>query len=74
MIVAKRYILSFKRGGGAQVIIIGERDKLDSYIASKFGPTSISSVEELDGIAVVHPDLLKDENQETIMLNSVYYS
>lgn len=74
MIVAKRYILSFKRGGGAQVILIGDRNKLDEYVASKFGVTSISSVEELDGIALIHPELLKDENQETIMLNSVYYN
>lgn len=73
MIVAKRYILSL-RGGGTQVIVVGERERLDNYIASKFGASNISSVEELDGAAVVHPDLLKNENQETIMLNSIYYS
>lgn len=74
MIVAKRYILSFRRGGSAQVIVTGERDKLDEYVASKFGVTSISSVEELDGIALIHHDVIKDENLESQLLNSVYYS
>lgn len=74
MIVAKRYFISFKSGGGEYIIAVGERNSLDRYIAEKFGPMNIGSSEELDGVPVVHPDLLKNETLESQMLNQVYYN
>lgn len=72
-VVAKRYLISFKNGGGQYIIAIGDRNKLDRYIAEKFGAINISSSEELDGAPIIHPDLIKNENLESQMLNQVYY-
>lgn len=73
MIVAKRYLISFKNGGSQYIIAVGDRTKLDRYIAEKFGAINISSSEELDGAVVIHSGLIKDENLEIQLLNQVYY-
>lgn len=72
-IVVRRYLLTIGNGGSKYVIAIGERNDLDKYIMSKFGPNSIASSEDLDGTPVILPNLT-DENIEINMLNKILYT
>lgn len=71
-IVVRRYLLSIGGKVNKYVIAIGERNKVDQYILSKFGASSIVSSEDLDGSPVILPDLT-DESTETNMLNKIFY-
>lgn len=71
-IVVRRYLISLKGGFNKYVIAVGERNELDKYIISKFGPSSVSSSEDLDGSPVILPSLT-DEGTEINMLNKIFY-
>lgn len=71
-IIVKRYLIMLG-GAGKYILAVGDRAKLDNYIASKFGAVNIASGEELDGSPVIHSDLT-NEATESILLNNVVYN
>lgn len=71
-IIARRYLLSINGRFNKYVIVIGERDKLDEYVVSKFGYKSISSSEDLDGYPILTNDVT-DESTESVLLNNIFY-
>lgn len=71
-IVVRRYLISLGGKSSTFVTVIGERGKVDSYVAEKFGVSNISSSEDIDGLPIIHPDLTT-ESIESNMLNKIYY-
>lgn len=71
-IVVRRYLISLGGKSNTFITVIGERDKVDSYVAEKFGVSNISSSEDIDGLPIIHPDLTTEPIVSN-MLNKIYY-
>lgn len=72
-IVVRRYLISLGGKSNTFITVIGERDKVDSYVAEKFGVSNISSSEDIDGLPIIHPDLTTEPIVSN-MLNKIYYT